>query len=74
MFKIEKGIPIPERAGKNNKYPWRAMEVGDSFEIPSEKVASCRFAASYFSKRNGGAYKFTIRQQDNGTHRCWRIE
>lgn len=32
MYKIEKGVPAPE--GKESKYPFRAMEVGDSFFVP----------------------------------------
>lgn len=29
-YKVEKGIPIPATKG-NQVYPWREMEVGDSF-------------------------------------------
>lgn len=40
MFKIEKGVPMPERAKfipRANKYPFDAMEVGDSFAIDFDK-------------------------------------
>ena len=30
MYEIEKGIPIPRRKS-SNIYPWRQMEIGDSF-------------------------------------------
>lgn len=37
MYKIEKGIEIPEckhGGGKNRKYPFDEMDVGDSFFVP----------------------------------------
>lgn len=33
-IEIEKGIPMPDKVRtRNGKYPWIAMEVGDSFFI-----------------------------------------
>lgn len=35
MIKVDKGIPAPEREnGRPCKYPWRLMNVGDSFFVP----------------------------------------
>lgn len=37
MFAVDKGIPVPKdiRENKrNNKYPWKNMEIGDSFFVP----------------------------------------
>jgi hypothetical protein len=40
MFKIEKGIPLPE-----SKYPFAEMEVGDSFFVPCESKEARRVQA-----------------------------
>jgi hypothetical protein len=38
-IRIDKGVPIPpQRDGRGNpKYPWAAMEVGDSFFVPADR-------------------------------------
>ena len=56
----------------NNKYPFRAMNVGDSFAVPSEiDIHNLRYAAAYFGKRNDR--KYSTRKTASG-YRCWRIE
>ena len=40
MLEIQKGVAIPEaeaKTRKNAKYPFKAMEVGDSFVAPLKK-------------------------------------
>jgi len=71
--KIEKGIPIPSISRRHNTYPFREMEIGDSFAISEEKEMRLRSIASKFARDNG--VKFTV-QVDHDTHlvRCWRIE
>lgn len=69
MIKVDKNVPPPRQRGK---YPWRQMEVGDSFLVPEGMENSVRYAASYFRKRNPD-YKFMVRKQEDGTYRCWRI-
>lgn len=72
---IDKGVTLPKRSnggvGKG-KYPWREMEVGDSFLFPPT-VSAGSAAARYnlVAKRLGR--KFTIRTTSEGI-RCWRIE
>jgi hypothetical protein len=36
MYDIDKGIapPVTIRRGSANKYPWKLLEVGDSFLVP----------------------------------------
>lgn len=69
-IKIESGIEVPEyRRGRRAKYPFKEMEIGDSFEYPNEKV---RLAAASHAKRYG--VKFTVRKALNGKYRCWRTE
>lgn len=36
MYVIEKNIPTPQRRTPQALYPFRSMEVGDSFLIPCE--------------------------------------
>jgi hypothetical protein len=65
--KIEKGVPMPGLGvGRSRKYPWREMEVGDSFVIQKSAYAQAQLA----SKRTG--FKFSVRKVD-GAYRVWRI-
>jgi hypothetical protein len=74
-FKIEKDIPLPPRkssSGRTAKYPWRWMEVGDSFLVPGLE------RASQFSGRAGKTartlgIKIATRKVDGGV-RVWRIK
>ena len=41
--KIDKGLPIPEtHLGRPFKFPWREMEVGDSFTVTANQYVSVR--------------------------------
>ena len=81
MYEIEKGISIPVQRTKNIKYPFRFMEVGDSFFVAVKddgvtdfKVTTNRVrnAASGYAKRDK-SIKFTIRTVDGGI-RCWMVK
>ncbi len=63
MFKIEKNIPMPDpRRGRTRIYPWKEMEVGDSFQVPEVKVNSARSSSGHYSQaKTGGQAKFIIR-------------
>lgn len=72
MITVEKGRPIPPPT--KSKYPFRDMEIGDSFWVPDGRNAEAtknnvRSAATCYSRRNGG--RFTVRR-DNGGYRVWR--
>lgn len=70
MKEIGKGVPIPEDAGMsrgNKKYPFRSMDVGDSFVIALKDQK-----AIYASAMQQGA-KISCRKQDDGSVRVWRI-
>ena len=70
VYKVESGHPIPEnRRGRRAKYPFRDMEIGDSFICPHERV---RLAAASHAKRNG--VRFTVRKIAGGKFQCWRTE
>lgn len=80
MFTIDKGVPMPNRRGssmgKVPKYPWRTMDVGDSFFVASDAARPAVMAqASHSGKRTGR--RFTTRfVTENGVRgvRVWRVE
>lgn len=69
-IKIDKGVPlVPKCAnGKLSKYPWRTMNVGDSFFCTTKNIQS---ACSYAALRTG--FKFESRKENNG-FRVWRTK
>ena len=65
--KVDKHIPIPA------KFPFKDMQVGDSFAVPPDvKRPAVTVAAMRFGRKHG--MKFTVRQVADKTFRCWRIE
>ncbi len=69
-IKIDKDIPLPQGNGGKSMFPWRTMEVGDSFFAPGKKQIDRRTAdASYGIKTK------TSRVVENGVEgvRVWRI-
>lgn len=76
MYKIEKNVPIPYGAGSpgGNKYPWREMDVGDSFPIKTEKEAKrISAAACWYSGSHKDEVRFSVRKNGKG-YRCWRVK
>lgn len=71
QIKIDKDVPTPSGHWCENrfKYPFKNMEVGDSFFTDSARVAVSSSAVAY-ARRNG--VKFTTRSENGGT-RVWRI-
>lgn len=83
--KIEKGIPIPQivkerhdrykdRGGQTvSKYPWREMEIGDSFMVPAlvkyDNMRSYASLQGLILKRS-----FIVGLDDDQVLRCWRVE
>lgn len=83
-IKVEKGIPLSSaRAyrGSTNTFPWKYMEIGDSFFVPLEQlpvdIGSFRVAAHRYKRRYPEImdknFKITIRRVDGGV-RVWRIK
>lgn len=67
MVEIEKGVEMPER---RVKYPWREMEIGDSF-VHEGKYAVARSMASTTGRNLGK--KFSVRKMPDGKARIWRV-
>jgi len=73
-IKIERGIPMPAKRNGLPKYPWRELEVGDSFFFATDstpEIANLRALASTSSRRMDR--KFMARKVDGGI-RIWRVE
>lgn len=75
--KIDKNIPYPNKKyrGADPRYPWRIMEVGDSFPVPLDvniEGFSCVIAQA---QRAIPGRKFSYRKVDEEgcEYRCWRI-
>lgn len=77
-MKIEKGIAMPAptwRGGpRNPKYPFRDMEVGDSFLVATKQDRErAKATLWYFTRSNiGKGRKFASRKVDDG-YRIWRL-
>lgn len=71
---IEKGIPVRDpRADANEtrrKYPWSAMEVGDSF-FATVSANALRTTAAYHARKTGR--EFIVRKENDGA-RAWRTK
>lgn len=75
MIKIEKGIPIPGNITRRTKYPFRDMEVGESFfltdrEEPERTRKRVAAAATMFCANKD--YKFKTQVFETGV-RVWRV-
>jgi hypothetical protein len=76
-IQIETGVPVPTQVLRKSKYPFREMEVGNSFFV-NEKVDVGRMqqklsaAASMFCRKNP-TYKFKTQAFATGV-RIWRTK
>lgn len=73
-FKIEKNIPIPVEKGgfarghmPPTKYPWREMEIGDSFFAPSAKRSNLHRCA------RAHGIRVAVGMEGSG-FRVWRVK
>ena len=71
-FKIDKNVPMPKgvRGPGKTKYPWREMEIGDSFLLPAECKYPDQFAGS--PNKHMAPLRFAVRKTPEG-YRLWRI-
>lgn len=81
---IDAGIPVPppSNGGRAPKYPFAAMNVGDSFAIPltglmHEKGGDLAYnrlkgASVRWKNKHGGEYRIRTRREE-GVVRCWRV-
>lgn len=74
MIAIDKDIPLPPKKGgfgQPRKYPWNEMEIGDSFVLMAKNMPCASAGASTTGKRLG--FRFTVRRENGGGFRVWRI-
>lgn len=73
-IKIEKGIKIPSKKGKPNKYPLHKLKVGESFCLPYDRTVQISLYGSianyryWYPKKK---FSVTACKFDNYI-RCWR--
>ena len=72
-YTIEKNHPVTnEFSGKPPTYPFKDMEIGDSFVFPLKKRGAVASAAYLFGGRHNK--KFITRKVTESEARCWRTE
>ena len=76
-YQIDRGIPMPPPCrGAAAKYPWREMEVGESFFVEASAkdavVIRSRVRSAGYSQRLAHGTRFTVRTVEGGV-RVWRI-
>ena len=67
MYEIEKSVPVA--ASRATKYPFKMMEVGDSFLIPKDEIVTPNQAHS--AAKSAGVKVRT--RMEKGGMRVWRI-
>ena len=67
MIKIDSHIPFPDD-GKSSKYPWRELQVGQSF-VYDGNVINAQQAALYHSRRKSKTFKASTLRNEV---RVWR--
>jgi hypothetical protein len=69
-IQIEKNIPLPPDK-KRNVYPYKSMEIGESFYVPQAKI---QMICNYNNRaKKATGMKFIARKEEEGV-RVWRIE
>lgn len=74
-FKIDSSVPLPESRRGRLVYPWRDMDIGDSFFVPNGDQSGISAAARTYGKRH--RVKFALRSvTEKGVKgvRAWRIK
>jgi hypothetical protein len=71
-YKIEKGIPIPPREGRPPKFPFREMNVGESFLLDRPMKNASPLIHSY--KKKLFNKDFTARTVGENQTRIWRTK
>lgn len=72
VIAIEKGVPIPRGRGGKPRYPWKAMEVGDSFVAPSDVSERAVYVNATLAGKSLGR-RFSCRKLPCGSVRVWRV-
>ena len=68
MFEVTSAVPVPPA---RSKFPYSAMQIGESFFVPGKKPALMYTNNVRAGKIFGG--KFIARAEGDGT-RVWKVE
>lgn len=74
MITIDKNVPMPRPQRRASKYPWRAMNIGDSFFAAGVGIGRMAGQATWAARVTG--YKFACRtatENDVLGARVWRV-
>lgn len=73
MIEIDKGVPLPPRSRANVRriYPWREMEIGDSFFVPGKTANQMSPSCGRVGRELNA--KFAVRQEANGVRVCGEL-
>ena len=73
---ISTKIPIPKQSFKlgKSKYDFKSLKVGHSFDVETSKRFSVATLAKKFGDSQEPVMRFSVRMDENGNMRCWRIE
>jgi hypothetical protein len=80
VMRLDKNIPPPDKKTTakrgQSKYPFKSMGVDEhhSFIVPDGKRHSVATLAKKFGESCDPVRRFTIRPDDKGKLRCWRIQ
>jgi len=55
-IKIDKNVPMPVMQGRESKYPFSEMEVGDSFFVAGMTSNQMNNASSHYRKKHGWSF------------------
>jgi hypothetical protein len=69
-FTVEHNVEMPDR--KRSLYPFKVMNIGDSFAVTKAGRPALSAAATKYKKDNP-EFNFTIRKCDEYLYRIWRI-
>jgi len=74
QIKIDSDIPLEANYnnGRPEKYPWRKMEIGESFFVLPDMMTPKRASTHAWEASLRTGRKFACRRQEGGV-RIWRI-
>ena len=74
-FMIEKNVPLAKKcSGRKAKYPWRDLEIGDSFFVPNPPKDHTGSIINMAGPTSTRLKKKFVQRKENGVIRIWRIE